>query len=929
MNSISLFDKKYTGGLDSAGGYHFEDSYILSQLPSWLQLTDLKGFQQELLTDLELFFESGKRWFIQIKDHRVTLTEFREIVNDFHTREVASSGQYEKYTIVSPGLSRSIDQLKRRLERFRTAQNYTETELAVSRTEIASELEKLKCGDLAEFVMDKLHFHSNIGWVKDEEVVRDRFTGSLLRRYEISPKSADDLYLRTTRLLVAERGKLIKISLFQEALKQRQLEDQAYQLSYFDLVTAEFLDRYRDSNEPSFFYQGTVPTWADIVHNRDIPRDIMDEILSRVDHWGEGKLLVPILAEGGEGKSTLLRRMAVEFSKRNRAVLYHRRHMPMADIREIEWVAEMANQCAYVFIDDAPRVQNFTAFIRSLADLSFPIVLIVASRPYEWESLRSVYSANIQLVLAGDNHEYSLKGLTDHEIEQLLRRLSDAGLIDPLSEEEVQFAVEFYGKRSKRKLLVLVLELTHGERVEEIIRDEIERVRRMGSNIFAAYRYICLMGSVNSFMTTSMLSESVDADNVELDIVGRLPGLVEAIGEKVYVRHDKIGEITTNIIFDKADDQRGDLLCKLITFAFRERQLGVVNSMTDFIHRSIPKSQLFKIIAHIVDEAYCSGEFVIIHDVIESLMTSFEHHEVLEELLIAKTPLIWDSLVFPLPSKITRLDWDKLKGLPFSWPPCADPTEKQPSASSSLEIGLKWADIFAGSVRWGQYGSKYRETLTLIAELMYMSLAISYPEDTAMISFEHAEFLRGICRDEDAISLYGNVVESNPGHSEAHVGLAASLYFIGDYQGALYHFRAAQELDCKLLHRTGEDYTFEEMLERLGEWEELIKLKKAMAQWHFDTMRKIQRSEIWKGMAIESKLHKNRDEQDRIGADDVSEEAVQTYIASLDKLLEFSRTLPEAQRVELGRVYFASWFGELRQKPSSDEVSSTRKEDQN
>jgi hypothetical protein len=73
MKSTSLFDPKYIGGLDGASGYRFEDAYILGQLPSWLSLPNLEAFQQEGWSDVELFFESGHRWLIQIKNHRIKL----------------------------------------------------------------------------------------------------------------------------------------------------------------------------------------------------------------------------------------------------------------------------------------------------------------------------------------------------------------------------------------------------------------------------------------------------------------------------------------------------------------------------------------------------------------------------------------------------------------------------------------------------------------------------------------------------------------------------------------------------------------------------------------------------------------------------------------------------------------------------------------
>jgi hypothetical protein len=95
----SLQDKKYVGGLHGAQGYEFEKSYILSQLPDWLASDDFQSFQQELWSDLELFFTSGKRWLIQIKSHTLELGELRGVLLDFQKRHAVSQGRYERYVL--------------------------------------------------------------------------------------------------------------------------------------------------------------------------------------------------------------------------------------------------------------------------------------------------------------------------------------------------------------------------------------------------------------------------------------------------------------------------------------------------------------------------------------------------------------------------------------------------------------------------------------------------------------------------------------------------------------------------------------------------------------------------------------------------------------------------------------------------------------
>lgn len=203
----------------------------------------------------------------------------------------------------------------------------------------------------SRLIIDKVSFDYAIEWVKQEKLLRSSFTSSLVQEYRIQPEAAENIYLRTARLLVVEREKPIRLSLFEAALKQKGLEADSQSLSDFDLITPEFLQS-RSDDSVSYFYEGTIPTWSDILHVRDIPRDIMPEILSRIDQWDHGRLLVPILAEAGEGKSTFLHRMAADLAGRHKTVLCHRRDRTTIAAEEIRSVAEKAGQCVYVFVDD-------------------------------------------------------------------------------------------------------------------------------------------------------------------------------------------------------------------------------------------------------------------------------------------------------------------------------------------------------------------------------------------------------------------------------------------------------------------------------------------------------------------------------------------------------------------------------------------------
>ncbi len=932
MASSSLHDPKYIGGFYSAKGHDFEVNYVLSQLPHWLSdLPSLKSFRQEGWSDVELFFEPERRWLIQIKDHTVDKSAFKKIVADFITRESSSSGQYEQYIIVGASLADPLNQIQTQLERFRDSNNsYSETELVGTRVEILKTLTTFVNADAANFIIEKVYLESGLAWIKNEDQLRGTVIGQLVDRYKIRQESAKQYFLGAARLVVTERGHLIELASLREALRQKQIEEHLSTLSQFDLINSTFLDHHRVEARQSYFYDGARPTWSDIIHQRDVPRDIATEILLRTKHWDTGKTLIPILAEAGEGKSTLLRRIAKDLADDNKIVLYHKDDASLANTKEIEWIAERAQQCIYVFFDDAPRVQNFSGFITALAEIPAPVVVFAAARPYQWKPISSfVYSANLKVVRVDAEHEYSLTGLTDHEMEILFRQLADSGLIKPLTDEDLRLAIKVYGARTKRKFLILVLELTRGERVQRIIEKEIEHVREMGQDYLDAYRYICLMASVGSYITMPMLKRLFSTDSTILDLVQRLPGLIERIGERISPRHDRIGEIATEIFYEHADEQRGDALCKLISIAFSEGQIDVIESMNYAVSNdSIPSSQIFRVVNHLLDEAYCAKEFDLFRSVFDEnlldVLSYASDPEYLLNLLANKTPLIWEQMIFGA-RRYIRLKWDsitKVGNLVFSWPNCSNGTNDHPEVDSSPENALRWAEVFElASVE----RSDYRPFFIVIIQLMYTHLAALHPDRAAEFDFRHGEFLQGNLRFEDAIRLYNSAIENDSNYAKAHAGLAMSLYMTGDYEAALRHYQIARSIDRMSIFQIQEE-SFGNLLEGLGELEELIEYLKDHTKVYNRENRFlgafIKKAQRIRGLLKQPAIHDEVDELEKQYTEaaaleeEYSEEEEQKRVAGFDRLLQFAKTLSEDEKNELGRYISRSRprFGELRRK---------------
>ncbi len=908
MKAESLLDPKYRGGLNASKGFRFETAYILSRIQSWLS-SDVESFQQEAWSDVELFLASDTRRLIQIKDHVLSRTEFNEVIDNFSVREQAF--KYEQYVIASAGLATPVDKLARQLERYRGLERHNEDERAGITHTIENTLRKLNLGHHHNLVLEKLFFDSNIATLRDWEFCRNAFLGGLLSSYRISVQSAEQIFLQTAELLNQRHGKLVRLSILRHALVQAELENQEASLSSFRLIRKQFLESLQKNSGMTFFYLGAAPTWSDVLNGLDIPRDVAAVIAPILMEWKKGNIFVPIVAEAGEGKSTLLRRLAADLANENKPVLFHDASSTTADFKEVQRIARITQECVYVFFDEVAKIQNFKGFLQSIAELSMSVAIIGAARPYEMTAVRSAYTVNMQIALDAQGREYSLQGLSDREIELLVHHLLEAKILCLPVGVEPSLAAEAIKERTDRKFLVLTIELTQGAKVQDVVRDEIERVRQKGERLLSLYRHVCLMASIDSFITVAMVEQLIHNRNVRMDVVSELPGLVTIEGDKLYPRHNRIGEIATEIFFQDQDDERGDALCKIINIAFAQGELDIVRSSTR-ISRAVPPSQKIRVVNHLVDELYRSGEIELIEQVIEEFLWADNSTELFLEFLTANTRFLWNHVIFP---NGPDLDWCGIKqayDLSFKVLPQRGTPAEVYHIEESFDRGIKWAQIF-GRAAW--HIREQMPFLIAITSKIYYVLEKRYPDREREICFAHAEFLSEAWQEKEAIALYERVLSKCPEDADAHAGLSLAFYMADEYYLALNHFRAAMQIDPQSLFRVAHESIFEEMTKRVLELEEYLEYKKAVVKEDFRMGRAYQHI-ISMDPTILVDLHKDERSEPNSGFAffnkmDYGEQAEQRQIAELNNLIRYLPTMTPAERRDLETEIDDS-FGELR-----------------
>ena len=918
MQAESLLDPKYMGGLNAAKGFRFETSYILNRIQTWVS-SGVEAFQQETWCDVELFLLSGSRRLIQIKDHTVSRAELTEVLNEFSLRD--RTFKYEQYVIASAGLAPSVEKLARQLERYRSVDRHNQEEHRVIAQKIENTLQQLNLRKHHTLILEKVFFDGNLASLRNHEFCRNAFLGGLVSAYKISTESAEQIFFRTAELLTQSHGKLIKLSLFRHALVQAELENQEASLSSFRLIRKQFLDSLQNEHQRSFYYSGSAPTWSDILNRLDIPRDVAGEIGPQLTEWKHGSIFIPVVAEAGEGKSTLLKRLAADLANNHKSVLFHDGSALTVDFQEVQRIARITQGCVYVFFDEVAKVQNLQAFLQSISELPISVAIIGAARSYEMATVRSAYGVNMQVALDAHGCEYSFKGLSDREIELLVDRLLEEKLLYLPAGVDPSLASEVIKRRTDRKFLVLSIELTKGGKVQEIIRDEILRIQRKGERLLPLYRYVCLMGSVGSFITIPMMEELLHNKNVRLDVLSELPGLVIVEGDRLYPRHNRIGEIATEIFFKGADDELGHTLCTIISIACAHGELDVLRSATT-ISRSVPACQKIRVVNHLVDELCRLGEAELIEQVIEHFQWADKSTDLFLEFLTANTPFLWSHVIFP---KGPELQWcriEKALDLSFRVSQVICEPSKSLEIEESFDSGFKWAQIY-GRAAW--FIRNETPFLVAITSKIYDVLVERYPNKECEICFAHGEFLSETSQQDAAIPLYKRVLTHRPEDAEAHAGLSFAFYLMDDYYFALHHFRNAMRIDPQSLFRVANEGILEEMTKRVLELEEYIQYKKAVVAEKFRTGRghqnlvsmvptlmvKLGKEEVRNpnsGFALTNRL-------------DYGEQEELRHIAELDDVLLYLSTATPAERQQLETAIDES-FGDLRESIAKSAKSS-------
>jgi len=706
------------------------------------------------------------------------------------------------------------------------------------------------------------------------------------------------------------KEKLLEIKdVHEKYIKLKLTRDNKTQLqndSSFDLIDRSFLDTYTNKSFDSSFHKGATPKWSDIVLDLDIKRDITQNIINTLNIWNGNQIIIPIIGDAGQGKSTIIRRIAFTLAMKGEIVLYQRRYNSRLKIQEIKDIA-LRSKTVYLFFDDASRISDFPDFIETISDIPYKIVIFITLRTYENRFLRSLYTKNIEILTP-----YNINTISNNEIFTLLKLLSSKGEIRDLSNEEIDVAVEFHSKRSSNSMLVLIMELTNGEKLQEIIRKEVEYIKIIGGNLLKAYRYIAIASSLRSFLTFNIITDLIGDSDIEMDILENLLYVVEIHDQKIYMRHDKIGEISRDILFENMDKQLGEAVIKIIKSAFKNKDIDMVHPMINGICNSMPRPQTLKVSQCVIDESYDIGDFKIISSIIEEMIWYDE--DVFIDLVISRIALIIEKIVLPNSLSRSFINWNdisKAYNISLEKYTYINKPGLELDKSNELSHIMKWCGNLSMGLSGG--GSK-REFLKTIVSLIFIESSLRYHEYSSDIYFKFGEILRYWEDYEDSINMYEKSIANKPDYIEPNAAIVISLYMIGRYKEAYEYYCILKQKDIGAIFRVESWETYRDIIIDFGDLEGIIFYDNNSIEKYVTIQNKLNNNNLVKYINISGARLKNNlgnTNKNRLSTTINDNLRVDEVKAAWDTINKIVKDLPfEKQNQHLKRL-FNSW-GRLR-----------------
>jgi hypothetical protein len=226
--SGSLLTPEAIGGIVGGKGFDFQTRYAACHLPLWLAEGTFHQLFFEGTGDIDIrFLEAGRstRVHIQIKDHEVTLSEFKEVLDHFRRLESEFPGVYKRFTLACTQLAKGLRPIETGIARWCGATPFYDDApgaLRPTQQDVDDRVAKQGLGEYAEFIRTKVSIDVGHGELCHDDRAVDLFISRLQRHPDYAQKfraMVEPAYAHVMQAITASKGVVLERAKLEQLLR--------------------------------------------------------------------------------------------------------------------------------------------------------------------------------------------------------------------------------------------------------------------------------------------------------------------------------------------------------------------------------------------------------------------------------------------------------------------------------------------------------------------------------------------------------------------------------------------------------------------------------------------------------------------------------------------------------------------------------------
>ena len=227
-NRGSLLSPEAVGGINAGKGFDFQTRYAACHLPIWLLEEAFHQLFFEGTGDIDIrFTEEGKsfRIHIQVKDHEVSPSELKSVVEHFSHLDSDLPQAYKCFTLACPSLSPTVRSIETGFARLRGAKPFYDDlpdALAPTKQELDERLRRSDLGDYIDFIHSKVFIDVGHGDLHHDDRAVDLFIARLLSHPEYAGKlraMVQPAFAELMRAIGANKGVVLERAEIEKLLR--------------------------------------------------------------------------------------------------------------------------------------------------------------------------------------------------------------------------------------------------------------------------------------------------------------------------------------------------------------------------------------------------------------------------------------------------------------------------------------------------------------------------------------------------------------------------------------------------------------------------------------------------------------------------------------------------------------------------------------